>query len=265
MRETLGGRPAYQREQIAEHFFLGPVVARVIPGTPSQAAAKSAQATVSEFSGGGWELQQAVTPVEGRPPRLFRERRVFTEHQTGRLWPRSCLRDQLSRWGGVLEMRAGSCRRRRTREGWARPALPMARLQEQLSSLTATVNLQGMVAPEMRFFTSTGSVGENSYCVLGVPDRFAMGAVGNPSSKEAFFRVNYLGMYDSDIDKQKTKRLVGSATPDRRIQNKGLPEQISVGEVIPLGEGYDIHTTSKKKGVPKRIEVARYLHALAVD
>jgi hypothetical protein len=85
------------REQIAEHFFLGPVVARVIPGTPSQAAAKSAQATVSEFSGGGWELQQAVTPVEGRPPRLFRERRVFTEHQTGRLWPRSCLRDQFSR------------------------------------------------------------------------------------------------------------------------------------------------------------------------
>ena len=128
---------------------------------------------------------------------------MFTEHQTDRLWPRSCLRDQLSRWGGVLEMRAGSCRRRRTREGWARPALPMARLQEQLSSLTATVNLQGMVAPEMRFFTSTGSAGENPYCVLGLADGFARGVVGNPSSKEAFSRVNYLGMNDSKIYKQK--------------------------------------------------------------
>ena len=66
------------------------------------------------------------------------------------------------------------------------PALSKARLQEQLSTLTAAVNLQGMVAPEMRFFTSTGSVGENPYCVLGLADGFARGAVGNPLSKEAF-------------------------------------------------------------------------------
>ena len=52
------------REQIAEHFFLGPVVAKVIPGTPSQAAARSAQATPSS-AGEGWELQQAATPVAG--------------------------------------------------------------------------------------------------------------------------------------------------------------------------------------------------------
>ena len=57
-------------------------------------------------------------------------------------------------------------------------------------------------------------------------------------------------MYDSKIDKQKTESLVGCATLDQRIQNKELLEQISVGEVIPLGEGYEIHTTSKKKGVP---------------
>jgi hypothetical protein len=142
----------------------------------------------------------------------------------------------------------------------------MARLQEQLSTLTATVNLQGMVAPEMRVFTSTGSVGENPYCVLGLADGFAKGAVGNPSPKEAFSRVNFLGMNDSKIDKQESERLVGSATLDQRIQNKGLPEQVSVGEVIPLGEGYEICTTSKKKGVvPERMQVARYLHALAVD
>jgi hypothetical protein len=118
----------------------------------------------------------------------------------------------------------------------------MARLQEQISTLTrATVNMQGTVAPEMRFFISTGSVGENPYCVLlGLADGFvARGAVGNPSSKEAFSRVNYLGMYDSKIDKQKTENLVGSVwweafggTLDQRIQNKGLPVQISVGEVI---------------------------------
>jgi hypothetical protein len=141
----------------------------------------------------------------------------------------------------------------------------MARLQEQLSTLPATVNLQGMVAPEMRVFTSTGSVGENPYCVLGLADGFAKGAVGNPSPKEAFSRVNFLGMNDSKIDKQESERLVGSATLDQRIQNKELLEQISVGEVIPLGEGYEIHTTSKKKGVPERTQVARYLHALAVD
>ena len=66
-------------------------------------------------------------------------------------------------------------------------------------------------------------------------------------------------MYDFKIDKQKTERLVGSPTLDQRIQNKGLPEQISVGEVIPLGEFYEIHTTSKKKGVPERMQVARYI------
>jgi hypothetical protein len=38
--------------------------ARVIPGTPSQAEARSAQATPGS-AGGGWELQQAATPVAG--------------------------------------------------------------------------------------------------------------------------------------------------------------------------------------------------------
>jgi hypothetical protein len=56
------------REQIAE-FFLGPVVARVISGTPRQAATRSAQATPSPAEG-GWELQQVVTSARGSQPRL---------------------------------------------------------------------------------------------------------------------------------------------------------------------------------------------------
>ena len=89
--------------------------------------------------------------------------------------------------------------------------------------------------------------------------------MGNPSTKEAFARVNYLGMNDSKTDKLKTERLVGCATLDQRVQNRGLPEEVSVGEVIPLGEGYEIRTTSKKKSVPERMLVSRYLHALAAD
>ena len=85
------------REQIAEHFFLGPVVARVIPGTPSQAAARSAQATPSSAEEGGGNCSRRLLLLQAASPRLFRERRVFTEHQTDRLWPRSCLRDQFSR------------------------------------------------------------------------------------------------------------------------------------------------------------------------
>ena len=255
------------REQIEAHFFLAPSVTRVLPGTPGQAAARGAQAVgASPLVGGGrWAVQPAPTPVGGGSLASPVQGTPGVYRAPNRMPLAAPLPPPPAQpVGGGFGEASGELQEVGDSRGLGQ-ALSLARLQEQVVSLTAIISRQGEVAPEMRFFVGTGTVRGNPFCVLGLADGFARGAVGNPSSKEAFVRVNYLGMNDSKTDKLKTERLVGCATLDQRVQNRGLPEEVSVGEVIPLGEGYEIRTTSKKKGVPERMLVSRYLHALAAD
>jgi hypothetical protein len=91
-------------------------------------------------------------------------------------------------------------------------------------------------------------------------------SVGNPSSKQALSRVSWLGMGGSRLDERKCERLVQCKRLDlKRVRNKGLPEETRTGEFLHLGNGLELHTSSKKVGVPVRVLVWHYLTVLAED
>jgi hypothetical protein len=91
-------------------------------------------------------------------------------------------------------------------------------------------------------------------------------SVGNPSSKQALSRVSWLGMGRSRLDERKCKRLVQCKRLDlKRVRNKGLPEETRMGEFLHLGNGFQLHTSSTKVGVPERVLVWHYLRVLAAD
>ena len=103
-------------------------------------------------------------------------------------------------------------------------------------------------------------------CVHGIADGMEMGSVGNPSSsKQALSRVSWLGMGRSRLDERKCERLVRYKRLDLKLLNKELPEEMRTGEVLYLGNGLEVHTSSKKVWIPERLLVWRYLTVLGED
>lgn len=138
-------------------------------------------------------------------------------------------------------------------------------LMAEISSLKNVVAQRGTSAPELRFFNQTGGW-DKLACVHGIADGMKEDSVGNPSSKQALSRVSWLGMGGSRLDELKCERLVQRKRLDlKRVRNKGLPEETRTGEFLHLGNGLELHTSSKKVGVPERMLVLHYLTVLADD
>ena len=98
---------------------------------------------------------------------------------------------------------------------------------------------------------------EKRACVHGLVDGMEKDTVRNPSSKQALSRVSWLGMGKSKLDERKCERLVRYKRLDLKLLNKGLPEEIRTGEVLYLGNGLEVHTSSKKVWIPQRVLVLR--------
>jgi hypothetical protein len=103
---------------------------------------------------------------------------------------------------------------------------------------------------------------EKRVCVHGLVDGMKKDSVGNPSSKQALSRVSWLGMGKSRLDERKCERLVRCKRLDLKLRNKGLPEEMRTGEVLYLGNGLGVLTSSKKVWIPERLLVWRYLTVL---
>ena len=138
-------------------------------------------------------------------------------------------------------------------------------LMAGISSLEFALAQRGTSAPELLFFKQTMGW-EKRACVHGLVDGMEKDSVGNPSSKQALSRVSWLGMGESRLDERKCERLVQRKRLDlKRVWNKGLPEETRSGEIVHLGNGLELHTSSKKVGVPERLLVMHYLTVLAND
>ena len=87
---------------------------------------------------------------------------------------------------------------------------------------------------------------EKRACVHELVDGMEKDSVGNPSSKQALSRVSWLELGKSRLDERKCERLVRCKRLDLKLLNKGLPEEMRMGEVIYLGNGLEVHTSSKK-------------------
>ena len=60
-------------------------------------------------------------------------------------------------------------------------------------------------------------------------------------------------------------RLVRCKRLDLKLLKKGLPEEMRTGEVLYLGKGLEVHTSSKKVWIPEKLLVWRYLIVLGED
>ena len=134
-------------------------------------------------------------------------------------------------------------------------------LRARVSSLRIAVAQRGTSAPELLFFKQTMGW-EKRACVHGLVDGMQKDTVGNPSSKQALSRVSWLGMGKSKSDERKCERLVRCKRLDLKLRNKGLPEEMRTGEVLYLGNGLGVLTSSKKVWIPERLLVWRYLTVL---
>jgi hypothetical protein len=128
-------------------------------------------------------------------------------------------------------------------------------LMASISSLKFALAQRGMIAPEVLFLCQTRGWGKLA-CVHRTTCGMKKDSVGNPSSKQAFSRVSWLGMGGSRLDERKCERLVQCRRLDlKRVRNKGLPEETRTGEFLHLGSSLELHTSSKKVGVPERLLV----------
>ena len=236
------------QQQMGEVVFLAPVRARRELLTPSQSAARAA----ARLANLGTPPNLGLVPAPGagaRPAGLGSAARPV---QPGAGPARPPLFPAPEELQETVDQRV-------------MPVAGLSELMAKITSLEAVVRQQGAPAPELRFFaTALGGPGQRA-CVWGLADGYKRETPGNPSTKEAFAKVNWLGMKDGKLDKLKTQRLIGADRIDQFVQHKGLPEAQHAGEVIILGEGVEIHTSARQAGIPERFHVIRYLTALARD